>query len=91
MKLTVHFFKMAGLFSVEDVLASVLNDSSEGFEEEESDFEGEGIYSYKPGGFSQVEVMDGALHTHDEEDHFSDDEEADQPAPPGFRGQANGE
>ena len=59
--------------------------------EEDSDFGGEGVYCYQPGGAVVAETFTGDDRLDEEDADFSDEENSGQPVPTGSRDQADGE
>lgn len=82
---------MAGFFSVEDVLAAIIDEADQLLEEPESDCEVEGIFSYGPGGPTEVEFNFGGDNIQEEGDAMIGEEDTGQPVPTEFRDQVDGE
>ncbi len=85
---------MASLFSVEEVLLALQEESDQLIEDEESDFEGEGVFSYASGLIAEAGLGVGDVDVHEEEDALpmeEDEENTAQPVPTESRDLADGE
>ncbi len=82
---------MGDLFTVEQVLAALYEDTDQPLEDEESDYEGEGIFSYGLGGIAELGLEVGGEDFQEEEEAIFDEEDTAQLVPTESRDQADGE